>query len=190
MLLSRGRTFLPLLRRCAWVVWLVVRKRGGLSDEVAPLFYSQSEMQMSWDTDLLDLAQWWASRRSKDPSTKVGAVVVNDHHEILSIGYNGFPRGFPDDPDLYYDRDFKLRHIAHAERNALDLAKGDVTGATIYVSPLPMCAECAKTVVQRRLKRVVVRGDLLHHERWRESWADAKGILHHGGVEVVVCELV
>lgn len=143
---------------------------------------------MSWDTDLLDLAQWWADKRSKDPSTKVGAVVVNSHHEILSIGYNGFPRGFPDDPSSYEDRDYKLRFVAHAERNALDIAKCDMSGGTIYVSPLPVCRECAKSIVQSRLRRVVVRDTHLDNERWLESWSDSKQILINGGVEIFACD--
>lgn len=137
-----------------------------------------------WDNDYLDLAQWWADRRSKDPSTKVGAVIVNAHNEVLSLGYNGLTPGVCDSAEILNDRAKKYTFVAHAERNALDLAKGDVAGATIYVSPLPICHECAKSIAQRRLRRVVIRADQLDNERWRESWQAARHIMECRGVQI------
>lgn len=107
----------------------------------------------NWDTRFLDLAnhvaQW-----SKDPSTKVGAVIANDQHQVLSLGYNGFPRGVEDRESRYNDRETKLLFVAHAERNALDNAFVDVRGATLYTSLCP-CNECAKSIIQKGIKRVV-----------------------------------
>lgn len=107
----------------------------------------------SWDKKFLNLAKF-ISTWSKDPSTKVGAVIANEHHQVLSLGYNGFPRGVEDIESRYNDRDVKLLYVAHAERNALDNAYTDVRGATLYTSLCP-CNECAKSIIQRGIKRVV-----------------------------------
>ena len=71
-----------------------------------------------WDQRFLDLARHVAGW-SKDPSTKVGAVVADDRHQVLSMGYNGFPAGMRDNVDLYEDRPTKYSRIIHAEMNAL-----------------------------------------------------------------------
>ena len=109
----------------------------------------------NWDTRFLELANY-VSQWSKDPSTKVGAVIVNDQKQVLSLGYNGFPRGVEDWSSRYEDREMKLLYVAHAERNALDNAFADVRGATLYTSLCP-CNECAKSIIQRGIKRVVAR---------------------------------
>ncbi len=106
-----------------------------------------------WDARFLELARH-VSQWSKDPSTKVGAVIANDQHQVLSIGYNGFPRGVEDRVSRYNDRETKLLFVAHAERNALDNAFVDVRGATLYTSLCP-CNECAKSIIQKGIKRVV-----------------------------------
>ena len=108
-----------------------------------------------WDTRFFELAQH-VSGWSKDPSTKVGAVIANEQHQVLSIGYNGFPRGVEDRVSRYADRDTKLLFVAHAERNALDNAFVDVRGATLYTSLCP-CNECAKSIIQKGIKRVVTQ---------------------------------
>ncbi len=97
------------------------------------------------------VAQW-----SKDPSTKVGAVIVNEKKHVVAMGYNGFPRGVIDTPDRYADRPTKLLFVAHAERNALDNAIVDVEGATLYSTLYP-CTDCAKGIIQRGIKKVVTR---------------------------------
>lgn len=106
-----------------------------------------------WDHRFLELAnhiaQW-----SKDPRTKVGAVIVDAKKRVVSVGYNGFPRGVCDDEDRYEDRQIKHLFVAHAERNALDNAPLMVDGCTIYVPLLP-CNECAKSIIQKGITRVV-----------------------------------
>ncbi len=114
---------------------------------------SDVTLYTNWDIRFLDLASH-VSQWSKDPSTKVGAVIANDQHQVLSLGYNGFPRGVRDLKSRYEDRDTKLLFVAHAERNALDNAFTDVRGATLYSTLCP-CNECAKSIVQRGIKRVI-----------------------------------
>ena len=108
---------------------------------------------VDWDKRFLNLAdhvaQW-----SKDPRTKVGAVIVDEKKRVLSVGYNGFPRGVDDSEDRYQDRPTKHLFVAHAERNALDNAPLMVEGCTIYVPLLP-CNECAKSIIQKGISRVV-----------------------------------
>lgn len=106
-----------------------------------------------WNQRFLDLS-FHVAGWSKDPSTQVGAVIVNEHKQVLSMGYNGFPRGVSDSPIRYADRDTKLMFVAHAERNALDNAHMDVRGATLYSTLCP-CNECAKSIIQRGIRKVV-----------------------------------
>lgn len=106
-----------------------------------------------WDRRFLDLAEY-ISAWSKDPRTKVGAVIVDHERRVVSLGYNGFPRGVLDDERRYIDRPTKHLFVAHAERNALDNAPHSVEGCTLYV-PLMPCNECAKSVIQKGIQRVV-----------------------------------
>jgi len=106
-----------------------------------------------WDKRFLDLAEHVA-QWSKDPRTKVGAVIVDEKKRVVSIGYNGFPRGVDDTSDRYEDRPTKHLFVAHAERNALDNAPLMVDGCTLYV-PLVPCNECAKSIIQKGITRVV-----------------------------------
>lgn len=103
-----------------------------------------------WDQRFLGLAahvaQW-----SKDPSTKVGAVIVDEKNRVVSLGFNGFPRGV-EDKDM--PREQKLLRTIHAEVNALLFARQDVEGCTMYVTH-PPCAQCAAKIVQAGIKEVV-----------------------------------
>ena len=100
-----------------------------------------------------------ASERSKDPSTQVGACIVDEDRRILSTGYNGFPQGCSDD-EFPWNRDEKLgdtkyQYVVHAELNAILNARGkNLAGSTIYVALFP-CHECAKAIIQSGVKEVV-----------------------------------
>lgn len=112
-------------------------------------------MNDKWNLRFLDMADFVASW-SKDPSTKVGAVITDEQKRIVSVGYNGFPRGVDDDEERYNDRPTKYKMVCHAERNALDNAPLAVDGCTMYVSLMP-CAECAKSIIQKGIKQIVLR---------------------------------
>lgn len=97
---------------------------------------------------LADLVGSW----SKDPSTRVGAVIVDSwDRTILGVGYNGFPRGVD---DRYGSREDKLLRTVHAEANAILNANRSVSNATIYVTPLHPCANCAGLIIQSGIKMV------------------------------------
>ncbi len=114
---------------------------------------------ISWEEYFMAIAQL-SAKRSKDPSTQVGACIVNSQKRIIGIGYNGFPIGCSDD-ELFWDRegDFletKYPYVCHAEMNAITNAsnKSDLEGASLYVSLFP-CNECAKLIVQVGIKEIV-----------------------------------
>lgn len=133
----------------------------------------------SWDQRFLDLAEHIA-QWSKDPRTKVGAVIVDEKKRVVSVGYNGFPRGVDDNPDRYEDRTAKLLFVAHAERNALDNAPLMDEGCTLYTSLEP-CVECTKSIIQKGIKRVVT----YNHDRHDTfNWATARVMLKEAGVRV------
>ena len=141
--------------------------------------------QKAKDIRYLNLAKEISSW-SKDPSTKVGAVIVGDKDQIISQGYNGFPRGFNDSDDIYKNKPVKYKYIIHAEANAIYNALYNgayVEGATIYIHGLPVCCECAKAIVQSGIARVVY--DSEPKERWIQSCADAMDICEQAGIEVV-----
>jgi dCMP deaminase len=106
-----------------------------------------------WSERFLDLADHIATW-SKDPTTQVGCVIVDKQNRIVSVGFNGFPRGVKDLVERYADRPTKHLFVAHAERNALDNAPLSVEGCTLY-SPLLPCNECAKSIIQKGIKKVI-----------------------------------
>jgi len=106
-----------------------------------------------WDFRFIQLAETIASW-SKDPSTKVGSVIVDSKRRVIGLGYNGFPRGIEDTDERYSNRETKLKLVCHAERNALDNAPSSVESATLYTTFFP-CNECCKSIVQRGIAKVV-----------------------------------
>lgn len=127
-----------------------------------------------------DVAEW-----SKDPSTRVGAVIVGNQKQILSQGFNGFARGIKDYPQRYENRELKYKYIVHAEANAIYNAINNgasTLGSTIYVHGLPVCHECAKAIIQAGIKKVVY--NTLPDERWKESAEFAINMMNEAGVIV------
>ena len=94
------------------------------------------------------------SKRSRDPSTKVGAVIIRPDKTIASMGYNGFPRTMEDKEEWWNVREEKYARVIHAEMNALLNAKESVKGMTLYCTH-PCCEHCAKHVIAAGLSRVV-----------------------------------
>lgn len=113
---------------------------------------------ISWDEYFMGIAEL-ASLRSKDPNTKVGAVIVDREHKVVSIGYNGMPRGL-DEEQLSWAKndglDNKYLYVCHAELNAiLNTRNGSaLKDCTLYVTLFP-CNECAKAIIQAGIKEIV-----------------------------------
>jgi len=139
-----------------------------------------------WNKRFLELAKH-ISTWSKDPSRQIGAVIVGGDRQILSVGYNGFPRGIKDDSRLL-DRETKYTLIVHAEMNAIYNATYNgikLEGSTLYVTGLPVCSDCAKGVIQVGIKKVVLPKDidLSKNSLWTESWYKSCKMFTDAGVE-------
>lgn len=116
---------------------------------------------LSWDDYFMGMAHL-SALRSKDPSTQVGAVIVSQANKVVSIGYNGLPKGCSDD-EYPWDREgttleTKYVYVVHAELNAILNAPLPVTGCRIYVSLFP-CNECAKAIIQSGIREIVYEDD-------------------------------
>jgi len=107
-----------------------------------------------WDKFYLDMAKNIAYK-SKDPSTKCGAVIVRPDRSQCSIGFNGFPKKMPDNPEWYQNREDKYSRIIHAEINSLIFAREQVTGYTLYTYPFLSCDRCFVQLVQAGITRFV-----------------------------------
>ncbi len=113
---------------------------------------------LSWDEYFMGIASM-SAMRSKDPSTQVGACIVDKDHKVVSIGYNGMPRGIDDDKIPWghgEGLDSKYLYVCHAEFNAiLNTRAGEgLKGCTLYVTLFP-CNECAKAIIQTGIEEVV-----------------------------------
>ena len=143
----------------------------------------QEVAQEKWDRRFLDMAKLVASW-SKDPSTKVGAVLVRPDKTIASTGFNGYPKAMR---DIGYDnREEKYSRIIHAEMNALHFCKDQSTeGYALYVWPMLCCDRCAVHVIQSGVQRVV--STTYNGEgRWSESILKSIGYFRSCGLDVQV----
>lgn len=136
-----------------------------------------SYKQQKWDRRYIALAREISSW-SKDPSTKVGAVLVRPNNTIASTGFNGFPPGHDDSPELYADRQYKYKHVVHAEDNALRFYCGAdlplcslLPGFTLYTS-FPSCPDCVVLCGEVGVGRLV--GPTLDctgkTQEWKDEW--------------------
>lgn len=142
------------------------------------------EHVLSWDEYFMGLAHL-SAMRSKDPSTQVGAVIVDQEHKVVGIGYNGLPIGCSDD-EFPWDREggmleTKYAFVVHAELNAILNSTRNLHGCTLYVSLFP-CNECAKAIIQGGIRKIVYEDD-------KYATADnviaSKKMLNAAGVELV-----
>ena len=129
---------------------------------------------IKWAVRYFEIAEL-VSSWSKDPSTKVGAIIVGDKGQIIAQGYNGFPRGVEDLEERYNHRETKYKFVVHAEMNAIlnALYNGSsVVGASIYIHNLPVCQECAKAIVQSGIAKVFIDTEI--SGKWMDAWQISK----------------
>lgn len=117
---------------------------------------------ISWDEYFMGVAKL-AGLRSKDPNSQVGSCIVSQDNKILSIGYNGFPRGCSDDVFPWKregtELETKYFYVTHSELNAiLNYRGGSLEGSKIYVSLFP-CNECSKAIIQSGIKEIIYDSD-------------------------------
>lgn len=143
-----------------------------------------------WNYRFMELALH-ISTWSKDPSTKVGCIVVGPDKEIRSQGYNGFPRGVNDDVEYRQTRPTKYAFYEHAERNAIYNAcsfGASLRGCTLYVT-MPPCADCARAIIQSGIKQVYFMAPPVDAARiqsagnWRETVENSFEMFREAGVK-------
>lgn len=140
-------------------------------------------MTTNWAARFMQMAELVATW-SKDPSTKVGAVITDDKHRIVSVGFNGVPRGVME-PN---SREQKLHRTIHAEQNAMAFAGRDLTGCRIYVTHAP-CAQCAAMIAQRGIAMVCFDvSDKQYIERWEESVNEGIKVLNEARIIILPFE--
>lgn len=142
-----------------------------------------------WDNYFIGLAKY-ISKASKDPSTKVGSVIVDSSKRVISVGYNGFPKGIKDLKKRLNDREWKYLTVVHAERNALLFARQSLEGCSIYTYPFFPCSVCASMIIQTGIKRCIapkLPKQLI--ERWEKNIALSIELFKEAKVEVVEFEV-
>jgi dCMP deaminase len=148
---------------------------------------------MHWNTyffNFLDVIK----QKSKDPSTKVGCVIVGKNNEVISTGFNGFPMKVLEKPSRY-ERPVKYFYIEHAERNAVYLAarRGvPLEGSRIYLQWHP-CADCARAIIQAGIEEVWIDGSRYDpynpteaDRRWEESISAAQDMFEEARIRIVI----
>jgi dCMP deaminase len=146
-------------------------------NELSKIMYRQRK----WDLRFLEMAKL-VSSWSKDPSTQAGAVVTKDN-QIISVGYNGLPKGIADDNRLD-NRELKYKMIIHCEVNAYHKAhKDDLKGATLYTWPFMSCSVCCSQGIQVGIKRMVA--PVNNNPRWVESFKLTRDMCNEAGIELV-----
>lgn len=143
---------------------------------------AKRENYISWDEYFMGVSLL-SGKRSKDPSTQVGACIVNQQNKIVGVGYNGFPIGCDDDKFPWGKEgdylDTKYPYVAHAELNAILNGIGDLHGCRIYVALFP-CNECTKAIIQSGINEVVYLSDKYAK---MDSFIAAKKMLDSAGVK-------
>jgi len=142
------------------------------------------EDYLHWDEYFMGIALL-SAQRSKDPSTQVGACIVDENNKIVGIGYNGFPRGCPDDKLPWARKaadvkDTKYPYVVHAEVNAILNSTVKLGNAKMYAALFP-CNECAKMVIQAGIKEIVYLSDKYSGT---DSVMAAKKMLQMAGVKI------
>ena len=138
-----------------------------------------------WNERFLNLAihisQW-----SKDPSTKVGCVVVGPDHEIRSTGFNGLPRGIEDNDERLNNREIKYPMICHAEENAIMHAARigiSLKECTAYVT-WPPCTRCARSLIQAGILTVIYPKNTEIPDRWASDFELSMDMFKEAGIEL------
>ena len=142
---------------------------------------------MNWDEYFLNIAEQ-VKLKSKDKSTQIGAVIVGRNKEIVSTGYNSFPRGIDDSVLARQERPEKYFWFEHAERNAIynaALIGASTEGCTMYLSCEIPCADCTRGIINSGIKEIVCKQErVTHQDKWLESSQRSLTMLNEAGVEV------
>lgn len=138
-------------------------------------------MSEKWDKRFLGLAEYIATW-SKDPSTKVGAVIADSDNRLVSIGYNGFPKGVDDSIERLENREVKYKIVIHGERNALLFARRDLKDCKLYTWPFMPCSPCASMIIQSGISEVIA--PFSDNPRWILDFKLSETLFIEAGVEL------
>ena len=142
---------------------------------------SNNSLITDWDAWYLNLCIE-VSKKSKDPSTKCGAIIARPDKTQLSMGYNNFPMGMDDADHLYEDRGVKLDRIIHAEMNAIIFAPERPVDCTLYVWPFLPCSRCAVHVIQSGITRIVAPDFV--KDKWIEDFGRSLSYFNEKNIRV------
>ena len=144
--------------------------------------------ELRWKLRFLHMAKL-VSTWSKDPSTQVGACIVDAHNRVVSLGFNGFPRQMTDFEELYSDREQKYSRIIHAEVNALIFARGVIPpGSTLYTYPFMPCDRCVVMMLQAGIMRYIApKATPSAEERWGSAFVKTRTYCHEVGALIEEC---
>lgn len=136
------------------------------------------------------------SKKSKDPSTKVGCVITNSANSIISTGYNGFPIGVKDDInksgiDKRYERPLKYMFTSHAEENAIALAARNgvkLEGSSLYVNRMVPCTRCTRLIIQSGIKNIFVYEDAPRStlNRWEDEYGVSETMIKEAKIKLFI----
>ena len=154
---------------------------------------NKEDVPIGWDEYFLGIAEQ-VKLKSKDQSSKLGAVIVGKDNDVLSVGYNSFPRGFDDDSPKYQERPEKYDWFEHAERNAIySAARRGVAlkGSKIYLSSQVACMPCARAIINSGIKKVYCKREHTtnNKEKWDDSCAKSLILLKKCGVKVIYYDI-
>ena len=116
---------------------------------------------------------------SKDPSSQVGATIVDERNRVVGVGFNGFPRGVCDLRSRLDDRETRISLTLHAEVNAIMNSTASVRGCRLYVWPYPPCTNCALHIIQSGISEVYAPEP---SQAYLERWGCSRKLLLEGGV--------
>jgi len=146
------------------------------------VFPFEEDRLFSWALGMAD----HMSLLSKDPSTKVGAVIFDNKRRLISGGYNGFPRGVHDTEDRLNDRETKYKMVLHAERNAIAFATAPLEGSTLFCTH-PCCTQCASQIIQMGIAHVCWPDPAPEFAgRWADDMKLSSQMFEEAGVKVYV----
>lgn len=147
-----------------------------------------SERMIKWNKRFFDMANLVASW-SKDPSSKIGAVIVDSNNRVISTGYNGFPIGIGDTAERLENREIKYKMVLHAEENAIMFARQNLEGCSLYVTMMPPCSHCAALIIQSGIKRVYAPDSDIP-ERWESSVKLTRQMFYESGVSLELISIL
>lgn len=140
--------------------------------------------KVSWDKTFFDIIDVIA-QRSDDPNTKLGAIIVSPDNNIISIGYNGLPRGI-EPTELNTTRPTKYDYMEHAESNAiLNCVRNSIAipqRSKLYVQMVP-CVTCTRAIIQAGIGEVIIGNTVSSNPKWEEDWATSNTMLTEAGIK-------